>query len=86
MTGFKMNITKEALVLFLKSLPSDSYFEIISFGSNHSKLSPQGNDYGFEYTDDNVFKAIELVNNFDADFGGTDMSDPLKYSLNKVKL
>jgi uncharacterized protein with von Willebrand factor type A (vWA) domain len=32
MSGTKMETTKEALTLFLKSLPSDSYFDIISFG------------------------------------------------------
>ena len=39
MDGESMDITKEALILFLKSLPIDSYFEIVSFGSNHTFLS-----------------------------------------------
>ena len=41
MAGSKMEITKQALVLFLKSLPSDCMFEVVSFGSRFSLLSDQ---------------------------------------------
>ena len=41
MAGSKMETTKEALVLFLKSLPSDSIFEVISFGSTFNLLSEE---------------------------------------------
>lgn len=33
MSGGRMNMAKEALSLFLKSLPSDSYFNVCSFGT-----------------------------------------------------
>ncbi len=39
MDGEKMETTKQALILFIKSLPSDSLFEIISFGNNYKCLS-----------------------------------------------
>jgi len=39
MSGKKMDITKEALHLFIKSLPSENcLFQIISFGTNYNFL------------------------------------------------
>ena len=38
MSGNRMDNAKEALFLFLKSLPADCYFNIVSFGSRYSSL------------------------------------------------
>jgi von Willebrand factor A domain-containing protein 5 len=39
MSGQKMEMTKEALKLFIQSLPPGCLFEIISFGSSYSFAS-----------------------------------------------
>ena len=52
MGGARITKAKEALVLFIKSLPQDSYFNIVSFGSGSKKLFEQSRKYtnkGIEY-------------------------------------
>jgi hypothetical protein len=43
MDGEKMKTTIQALILFIKSLPSDSLFEVISFGDYFLSLSDKVN-------------------------------------------
>jgi uncharacterized protein YegL len=38
MSGSRMRMANEALILFLKSLPPQCYFNIVSFGSNYKPL------------------------------------------------
>lgn len=54
MGGTRIEKAKEALILFIKSLPSDTYFNIISFGSGSSKLFPQS----VKYNDKEVDRAV----------------------------
>ena len=82
-----MSTTKEALNLFLKSLPDDSLFEVISFGSEFRLLSqeislnPSQESMGIEYSDENVRKAIEHVSKFSANMGGTEIFEPLESAI-----
>jgi len=45
MGGSRIQKAKEALVLFIKSLPQDTYFNVISFGSGSSSLFPKSVKY-----------------------------------------
>jgi hypothetical protein len=55
------------LVFFLKSLPEDSYFNIISFGTNSSKMFEESMQYGA----DTVADTIKTIDSMNADMGST---------------
>ena len=70
-----IKIARQALILFLYSLPAGSYFNVCSYGSSH--------DFMFKgrsvpYNDKNLQEAIEKVKTFEANFGGTEIYRPLQ--------
>ena len=69
MNGTKMDNAKEALKLFVSSLPKDSYFNIISFGNSYMGLyqSP------VKYSDKNIKITLNHINNMSANMGGTEL-------------
>jgi hypothetical protein len=73
MSGKSIELVKKSLLLFIHSLPVGSYFQLIGFGSDYEKF----NQTPVEYNQDNVKKIIEVINNMDADKGGTNISGPL---------
>jgi uncharacterized protein with von Willebrand factor type A (vWA) domain len=73
MDGLRMNRAKDALKLFLKSLPINSYFNVISFGSASNKMFPNS----VIFNSQNLQTAIKKVNSFKADMGGTELLDPI---------
>jgi uncharacterized protein with von Willebrand factor type A (vWA) domain len=46
MGGKRIEKAKEALILFIRSLPQDTYFNVISFGSSSKKMFPNSVKYG----------------------------------------
>ncbi|CAG0895342.1 unnamed protein product [Darwinula stevensoni] len=76
----KMEMAKEALLSFLKDMPRDSYFNIVSFGSNFSSLWKESQ----KYEEDGEYAVTQHVNEMEANLGGTDMHEPL-VSIFKLK-
>ena len=68
-----MQKAKQALILFIKSLPQDTYFNVISFGSSSSNLFPKSTKYG----DNEVKQAVDKIKKMSADMGGTEIYQPL---------
>ncbi|KAL1915035.1 uncharacterized protein VTP21DRAFT_7740 [Calcarisporiella thermophila] len=75
----KIRKAKEALTLFLRSLPSDCYFNIISFGSDYSSLYSES----APYSESTLNSAIAHVSSMDADMGGTEIHPALQFAFSK---
>ena len=73
MSGRPIELVKETLIFFIKSLPRNSYFQLIGFGSNISFI----NEKPIEYTEDNVKETIKKIKKLDANLGGTNLLLPL---------
>ncbi|CAG0890317.1 unnamed protein product [Darwinula stevensoni] len=82
MTGEKMEKAKDALQLFLKSLPMDSYFNIVSFGNTFSSLW-EGSQ---KYDEGSLHKASAHVMEMTANMGGTEILKPLSSVFQQVQL
>ena len=74
----KIGLARQAMLLFLKSLPIGCHFNIIRFGSNYKSLF---NDMTTIYNEDNVREAEQLMNNMNADLGGTELVGFLVFTL-----
>ena len=56
-------------MFFLKSLPENSYFNIISFGSNFESMYPVSK----KATDNVIDQTVKDVEKMSANMGGTEM-------------
>ena len=73
MMGNPISLVKEALLLFIQSLPKGSYFQLIGFGSDFKKY----NNAPVEYNEENVEGIIRIIKEIDAYMGGTNIVSPL---------
>ena len=60
MDGARINKAKEALIIFLKSLPMNCYFNIYSFGSKYNKIFEQS----VLNQDEEIDKALKEIENY----------------------
>ena len=74
MDGESIELVKQSLLLFIQSLPANSYFQLIGFGSSFKKY----NEEPVIYNKENVENIINIINNLKANLGGTNISSPLK--------
>ena len=77
-SGDRIAITREALLLFIRSLPLGSHFNIIRFGSNFDVLFTN-EIMTVVYNQTTATAAEKLIRSIDADFGGTELLEPLKH-------
>ena len=73
MCGTPIQLAREALIIFLKSLPETSFFNIYIFGSSFEKAFPSS----VEYNKKNLDFAINYLSNI-RELGGTDILQPLQ--------
>ncbi|CAF3800096.1 unnamed protein product [Adineta steineri] len=72
----KIELARQAMLIFLKSLPVNCYFNIVRFGSKYKCLF---NETTAIYNEENVQQAEQLINSMQADLGGTELLEPLKW-------
>ncbi|XP_005378465.1 PREDICTED: von Willebrand factor A domain-containing protein 5A [Chinchilla lanigera] len=70
----RIEAAKETLILLLKSLPLDCYFNIYGFGSSFEAFFPES----VKYTQQTMEEAVERVKVLRADLGGTEILTPLQ--------
>jgi hypothetical protein len=84
--GGRMEMAKKALTLFIRSLPPGSRFNIVSFGTYWDCLDFKKKDIDSgkdalrlaEYNSENMNYALQEINKFNANYGGTEMYDPFE--------
>ncbi|KAK1994783.1 hypothetical protein LX36DRAFT_660221 [Colletotrichum falcatum] len=74
MQGNRIDDLKNALKVFLKSLPVGAMFNICSFGTSCSFLF----DKSMTYDQNTLAAAMKHVDTFDANYGGTDLGKPIQ--------
>jgi len=75
MGGQSMNLAKEALMVFLHSLPVNSYFNVFLFGSRFQSLFPESKIY----EDHSFADAKSSAAGISANMGGTEIMSPLQH-------
>jgi len=74
MDGDRIVMARESLLLFLKSLPQDSLFNVVSFGSDYQFLFSGSSQ---KYNQETLEQSIKQIERFDADMGGTEIYEAL---------
>ena len=73
-----MEKARDALLIFIRSLPTDCRFSICSFGTEFTWMKSTNGKDVIPYDEENQSKALEEIAKFTADHGDTDILTPLK--------
>jgi hypothetical protein len=73
MRGRRIEQARECLSLFIRSLPANSFFNIVRFGSRFEALFPEAVNYNKETSK----HALGIAKKMEANFGGTEIYGPL---------
>ena len=74
----RIGLAREAMLLFIRSLPVGANFNIIRFGSNYDILF-KNEILTTAYNESTAKEAERLSRSMKANFGGTELLEPLKY-------
>ncbi|RIB10469.1 hypothetical protein C2G38_186707 [Gigaspora rosea] len=77
MHGGPVKKASEALQLLLRSLPEDCFFNVVSFGSRFDALFEKSQPY----SETSFLKALKHAQEMVANYGGTEIYDPLKWAF-----
>eukprot|EP01114_Cavostelium_apophysatum_P020329 TRINITY_DN6787_c0_g1_i1.p1 TRINITY_DN6787_c0_g1~~TRINITY_DN6787_c0_g1_i1.p1 ORF type:complete len:1084 (-),score=265.41 TRINITY_DN6787_c0_g1_i1:21-3155(-) len=78
MAGSPWNDAKQAIQVFLRSLPLKCHFQIIGFGSKFENIFEQDAEL---YTEESMRQASDKIKGWRADLGGTELLQPLQYAF-----
>ncbi|KAF0432278.1 von willebrand domain-containing protein [Gigaspora margarita] len=81
MQGGPIKKASETLQLLLRSLPEDCLFNVVSFGSHFDSLFTKSQPY----SEESFSKALKHAQEMDANYGGTEIYDPLKWTFENSK-
>ena len=73
-----IGLAREAMLLFIRSLPVGAQFNIIRFGSNFDVLF-KNEMITTVYDEKSAKIAEEMTRSMQANFGGTELLEPLKH-------
>lgn len=78
MLGSRIQQAKQSLQICIQSLPKDSHFNIVKFGSQFTAMS---SSQSVPCVEENVHRALVFAADLQADMGGTEMLQPLRFAL-----
>jgi uncharacterized protein YegL len=75
MSGNEIEMAKDSLQIMMHSIPQNSFFNIVRFGSRFECFSKDS----VQKTENNFQSALNYINSIEANLGGTELKNPLDF-------